>query len=86
MKVSSIALQETIFSFRLLVLILSTFSFLSGILHSDFHTGADFELVREYADKMGVLVWHDVLKRMMFVSSAGVAPVRDFIDRRNMRG
>ncbi|UZJ52221.1 hypothetical protein CBS101457_001541 [Exobasidium rhododendri] len=56
-----------------------------GVLHSDFHTGADFELVREYADKMGVLLWHDVLKRMMFVSLAGVSPVRDFIDRRNLR-
>jgi transcription initiation factor TFIIH subunit 4 len=57
----------------------------SGVLHSDFHTGADFELVREYAEKMGVLLWHDPMKRMVFVSQAGVAPVRDFIDRRNLR-
>ena len=56
----------------------------SGVLHSDFHTGADFELVREYADKMGVLLWHDAMKRMLFISSSGVAPVRDFIDRRRM--
>jgi transcription initiation factor TFIIH subunit 4 len=56
----------------------------TGILHSNFHTGADFELVKEYAESMGVLLWQDTARRLMFVSSAGMAPVRDFIARRRL--
>jgi transcription initiation factor TFIIH subunit 4 len=71
----------------MLYAICTNFPFFSlGILHFNFHTGADFELVREYADSMGVLLWQDTAKRLLFVSLAGMAPVRDFMERRRLRG
>lgn len=53
-----------------------------GGMLSGFSSGADFALVREYAEQMGVLMWHDADLRKMFVSSNGIQPIRDFIERR----
>lgn len=42
-----------------------------GFLHEEFGSGADFELVRTYADNMRVLLWSDSAKRRMFISKQG---------------
>jgi transcription initiation factor TFIIH subunit 4 len=53
-----------------------------GGMLSGFSSGADFTLVREYAEQMGVLMWHNVDLRKMFVSANGIQPILDFIKRR----
>lgn len=53
-----------------------------GAMLSHFSSGADFNLVREYAEQMGSLLWSDANTRRMFIISDGLQPVSDFIKRR----
>lgn len=52
----------------------------------EFSSGADFNLVQEYAEQMGVLLWSDVNTRKLFVAASGIQPLYDFINRRLAHG
>jgi len=53
-----------------------------GALYSDFKSQADYELVRNYANELSVVIWDSPAKRVFFVSKAGHEQVRSFVKRR----
>ncbi|XP_076308554.1 general transcription factor IIH subunit 4 marionette isoform X2 [Tachypleus tridentatus] len=57
------------------------FSFKEGVLYSQFLSQNDFELLRNYARDLGVLVWDNSSKRVMVVSRAGHDDVKRFWKR-----
>ncbi|KAL3871360.1 hypothetical protein ACJMK2_039367 [Sinanodonta woodiana] len=57
------------------------FKFTEGVLYSQFLSQSDFELLRDYAQDLGVLVWDNPSKRVMVVSRAGHDDVKKFWKR-----
>ncbi|KAK2148342.1 hypothetical protein LSH36_501g01137 [Paralvinella palmiformis] len=54
------------------------FKFTDGVLYNQFLSQSDFELLRDYAKDIGVLVWDNAKKRVMIVTRAGHDDVRRF--------
>jgi len=60
----------------------------AGFLYDDFRAAADFKLVKDYAEQMGVIIWLADPKLppptcwRMFVTEDGHPVIRDFIKRR----
>ncbi|XP_043940298.1 general transcription factor IIH subunit 4 [Protopterus annectens] len=55
--------------------------FTEGVLYNQFLSQVDFELLRNYARDLGVLVWENAPKRLMVVTPAGHADVKRFWKR-----
>ncbi|OON20862.1 Transcription factor tfb2 [Opisthorchis viverrini] len=54
------------------------FVFQEGCLYEQFSKSADFEMVRDFAKSIGVLLWENPERRLMVVSKAGHEDVRKF--------
>ncbi|KAL0279244.1 UNVERIFIED_CONTAM: hypothetical protein PYX00_000848 [Menopon gallinae] len=54
------------------------FVFSDGVLYSQFLSQADFEVLRDRANELGVLVWENDRKRTMVVTRAGHDDVKKF--------
>uniref|UniRef100_A0A3Q0KID1 General transcription factor IIH subunit 4 n=1 Tax=Schistosoma mansoni TaxID=6183 RepID=A0A3Q0KID1_SCHMA len=54
------------------------FLFQEGCLYEQFSRNTDFEMVRDYAKSIGVLLWENPERRLMVVSKAGHEDVRKF--------
>ncbi|XP_064649377.1 general transcription factor IIH subunit 4-like isoform X2 [Lineus longissimus] len=57
------------------------FKFNDGVLYNQFLSQNDFELLRDYAKDLGVLIWDNTPKRTMIVSRAGHDDVKKFWKR-----
>ncbi|KAL5011470.1 hypothetical protein ScPMuIL_010021 [Solemya velum] len=57
------------------------FKFTDGVLYNQFISQTDFELLRDYAKDMAVLVWENPVKRMMVVTRGGHDDVKRFRKR-----
>lgn len=54
------------------------FTFTGGVLYNQFLSVSDFEVVRSYADQLGVLVWANEGNRTVVVTKEGHDPVKKF--------
>jgi len=54
------------------------FKFTEGVLYNQFLSQADFELVKNYAENTGHLVWSNSRNRTVIVTKDGHEPVRKF--------
>lgn len=54
----------------------------AGFLWTEFTSQADYDLVRDYANKLGLVIWENPQKRMFFANVEGHATIRTFIERR----
>ena len=54
------------------------FTFSEGVLYNQFHTQSDFELLRNFAQERGLLVWSKDVGRTMVVTKEGHDDVRKF--------
>lgn len=52
--------------------------FSEGVLYSQFLSQADFEVLRNYANDLGVLIWENEKKRTMVVTRSGHDEVKKF--------
>ncbi|XP_014208985.1 general transcription factor IIH subunit 4-like [Copidosoma floridanum] len=59
------------------------FIFNEGVLYSQFHSQTDFEVLRDHALSLGVLIWQSERKRTMVVTKAGHDDVKKFWKRYN---
>ncbi|XP_041371329.1 general transcription factor IIH subunit 4-like [Gigantopelta aegis] len=57
------------------------FKFSDGVVYSQFLSQNDFELLRDYASDLNVLVWENPSKRVMVVARSGHDDVRKFWKR-----
>ncbi|XP_074652344.1 general transcription factor IIH subunit 4-like isoform X2 [Tubulanus polymorphus] len=57
------------------------FRFNDGVLYNQFNSIQDFELLRNYAKDLGVLVWENPIKRAMVVTKGSHDEVRKFWKR-----
>jgi len=57
------------------------FTFSEGVLYNQFLSQHDFEVLRNYAKDLGVLVWENPLKRVMVVTRGGHDDVKRFWKR-----
>ncbi|XP_011494040.1 PREDICTED: general transcription factor IIH subunit 4 [Ceratosolen solmsi marchali] len=57
------------------------FIFSEGVLYSQFHSQTDFEVLRDHAVSLGVLIWQSERKRTMVVTKAGHDDVKKFWKR-----
>ncbi|XP_067661083.1 general transcription factor IIH subunit 4-like [Haliotis asinina] len=57
------------------------FKFSDGVMYNQFLSQNDFELLRDYAQDLNVLVWDNPSKRVMIVSRAGHDDVKRFWKR-----
>ncbi|CAH1782954.1 unnamed protein product [Owenia fusiformis] len=57
------------------------FKFSDGVLYNQFLSAADFEMLRDYAKDLNVLVWEKPKNRVMIVSKAGHDDVKRFWKR-----
>ncbi|CAG2116467.1 unnamed protein product, partial [Medioppia subpectinata] len=55
--------------------------FKDGVLYSQFNSQPDFDLLKKYANDLGVLIWNNPLRRVMVVSHDGHDEVRRFWKR-----
>ncbi|XP_032903382.1 general transcription factor IIH subunit 4-like [Amblyraja radiata] len=55
--------------------------FTEGVLYNQFLSQVDFELLRDYARDLGVLVWENPPKRLMVVTPTGHPDVKRFWKR-----
>nr|CAG4640791.1 EOG090X04KD [Eulimnadia texana] len=66
------------------------FTFSEGVLYNQFLSQADFEVLKNYAKELDVLVWHNPNKRTMVVTKEGHEDVKKFWKRHkemaNMEG
>lgn len=62
------------------------FSFKEGVLYSQFDSQADFEILKNYAQDRGVLVWHSSNARKMVVTKPGHDEVKKFWKRHSKSG
>jgi len=53
-----------------------------GYLYKDFAAQADYKVVLDYAQQMGVVLWENSAKRMFFTKMEGHGIIKAFIDRR----
>lgn len=54
------------------------FLFKDGVLYSQFNSQPDFDLLKKYANDLGVLIWNNPSRRVMVVSHDGHEEVRRF--------
>ena len=54
------------------------FNFNEGVLYNQFLSQADFEVLKNYAQELGVLVWHNPPRRTMVVTKNGHDDVKRF--------
>lgn len=52
-----------------------------GYLLKNFTTQHEFDLLCNYAQEIGVLIWHDKQKKQMFVTNDGLTQVGDYANR-----
>jgi transcription initiation factor TFIIH subunit 4 len=57
------------------------FIFKDGVLYSQFNSQPDFDLLKKYANDLGVLIWDNPSRRVMVVSHDGHDEVRRFWKR-----
>lgn len=57
------------------------FTFREGVLYSQFISQSDFQLLRNYAADLGVLIWDNPSKRVMVVNRNGHDEVKRFWKR-----
>ncbi|KAI0241767.1 General transcription factor IIH subunit 4, partial [Lamellibrachia satsuma] len=57
------------------------FKFTDGVLYNQFLSQSDFELLRDYARDLGVLMWENPRSRMMVVDRSGHDEVKRFWKR-----
>ena len=57
------------------------FVFNEGVLYNQFLSQADFEVLKNYAQELGVLIWHNTPKRTMIVTKNGHDDVKKFWKR-----
>lgn len=57
------------------------FTFTEGVLYSQFLSQADFEVLRDYAQDLGVLTWQNERRRTMVVTKQGHDEVKKFWKR-----
>lgn len=53
-----------------------------GFLMKDFDSVSDFEDVARYAEDVGVLVWYNKKKMIMFINAHGIHSVSEYMKRR----
>eukprot|EP00057_Strongylocentrotus_purpuratus_P030942 XP_783140.4 PREDICTED: general transcription factor IIH subunit 4 [Strongylocentrotus purpuratus] len=56
-------------------------SFTQGIIYNEFLSLHDFEVLRDYAKDLGVLIWDSTARRIMIVSPAGHDSVKKYWKR-----
>ena len=54
------------------------FTFTEGVLYNQFLSVADFEVVKHYAENLGVLIWSSAQNRTIVVTKQGHDPVKKF--------
>jgi hypothetical protein len=54
------------------------FKFTDGVLYNQFLSHADYDVVRNYAENLGYLVWSSDRNRTIIVTKEGHDPVRKF--------
>lgn len=59
------------------------FTFSEGVLYNQFHTQSDFEVLKNYAQDRGVLVWYKDNGRTMIVTKEGHDEVKKFWKRQS---
>lgn len=59
----------------------SRMKFTEGVLYNQFLSQADFEILRKYAEDLGVLMWANSSKRVIVVSRSGHDDVKRFWKR-----
>nr|CAG4646190.1 EOG090X04KD [Macrothrix elegans] len=62
------------------------FIYKEGVLYSQFDSTADFEILKNYAQERGVLVWHNTNGRKMVVTKTGHDEVKKFWKRHSKGG
>nr|SVE75697.1 EOG090X04KD [Daphnia hispanica] len=62
------------------------FIYKDGVLYNQFDSQADFEILKNYAQERGVLVWHTIHGRKMVVTKEGHEEVRKFWKRHSRNG
>lgn len=62
------------------------FTFSEGVLYNQFHTQSDFEVLKNYAQDRGVLVWYKDMGRTMIVTKEGHDEVKKFWKRQSSKG
>lgn len=53
-----------------------------GFLFADFSNQREFDILRNYASEIGVLIWSDLSLKKFFVTNEGVKQVSDFANRK----
>lgn len=59
------------------------FTFQEGVLYNQFLSVADFEVVKHYAENLGVLIWANATNRTIVVTKEGHDPVKKFWKQQN---
>jgi len=62
------------------------FNFNEGVLYNQFLSQADFDVLKNYAHELGVLIWHNTPKRTMVVTKNGHDDVKKFWKRHSKGG
>lgn len=62
------------------------FVYSEGVLYSQFLSQADFEVLRDHAQELGVLTWQNTLRRTMVVTRTGHEEVKRFWKRYSKGG
>lgn len=62
------------------------FTYKDGVLYNQFDSQADFDVLKNYAQERGVLVWHSTPGRKMVVTRAGHDEVKKFWKRHSKGG
>lgn len=62
------------------------FGYKEGVLYTQFDSQADFDMLKNYAQDRGVLVWHSTTGRKMVVTKAGHDEVKKFWKRASKGG
>ena len=62
------------------------FTFNEGVLYNQFLSQADFEVLKNFAQELGVLVWHNTARRTMVVTKNGHDDVKKFWKKHSKGG
>ena len=54
------------------------FTFTEGVLYNQFLSAADYEMVKRYAEDLGVVIWSSAKNRTIVVTKQGHDPVKKF--------
>jgi len=61
------------------------FTFTEGVLYNQFLSVADFEVVKRYAEDLGVVIWASSANRTIVVTKQGHDPVKKFWKQQNKK-